>query len=544
MKTDIEIAKEIKLEDIEKISKKLGILDEELEKYGKYKAKINLSVLKRLETKANGHLILVTAITPTKKGEGKSTITIGLSQAFNKINASSIAVLREPSMGPVFGLKGGATGGGYSQVLPMEDINLHFTGDIHAITAATNLISACCDNHIYWGNELNIDKDNIYIKRVIDMNDRALRKIELDGLKYKRNAEFQIAVASEIMAILCLSNSIKDLKNRIAKMVVAKTLNGELVRVRDLKIQGAVALILKDAIKPNIVQTTENTPAFIHGGPFANIAHGCNSIIATKLALKLCDYTVTEAGFAADLGAEKFFDIKCRKAGLTPDIAVLVVTTRALKENGMDNLKVHIENLKKFNVNIVVAINEFEGDTKEDFEKIRECTEKYGVRLVKSSGYKEGGDGCINLAKSIISICDEKDSDENVETKDIDNFNFLYDLDSSTSEKIEKLAKEIYRAKDVKYSDLALEKLEFFKDKGIDKMPICMSKTPLSVTDKESIKGYPGEYTFNITDIRPSFGADFLVVMAGNVLDMPGLPKVPAAVSMDISDDGEIIGIF
>ncbi|WP_067139935.1 formate--tetrahydrofolate ligase [Oceanivirga salmonicida] len=545
MEKDIEIAKKTKLKNINDICLNLGIREEEVELYGKYKAKINLDIFKRLETKSNGYLILVTAITPTKKGEGKSTVTIGLSQAFNKLGHSSIAALREPSMGPVFGLKGGATGGGYSQVLPMEDINLHFTGDFHAITAANNLIAACIDNHIYWGNELNIDKDSIFLKRTLDTNDRALRKIEIKDNKYTRQDSFQITVASEIMAILCLSNSLKELKEKVANMVVAKNVSGDLIRVRDLKVAGAVATILKDAIKPNIVQTIENTPAIIHGGPFANIAHGCNSILATKLALKLSDYTITEAGFAADLGAEKFFNIKCRQAGITPDMVVLVVTTRALEENGYGNLKVHMENIKKFNVPVIVSINKFEGDTEEDFDKIKEYCNQYGVKAMVNESYEKGSEGATDLVKQIINDIEEIEKiEDEIEKVNINNFEFLYSLDLSVEEKIDKLVKEIYRAKDIEYSDLAKEKLEYFKDKGIDKMPICMSKTPISITDNPKIKGEPSDYTFKINDIRPSFGADFLVVMSGNVIDMPGLPKEPAANFIDIDENEEIIGLF
>ncbi|WP_156285740.1 formate--tetrahydrofolate ligase [Oceanivirga salmonicida] len=545
MEKDIEIAKKTKLKNINDICLNLGIREEEVELYGKYKAKINLDIFKRLETKSNGYLILVTAITPTKKGEGKSTVTIGLSQAFNKLGHSSIAALREPSMGPVFGLKGGATGGGYSQVLPMEDINLHFTGDFHAITAANNLIAACIDNHIYWGNELNIDKDSIFLKRTLDTNDRALRKIEIKDNKYTRQDSFQITVASEIMAILCLSNSLKELKEKVANMVVAKNVSGDLIRVRDLKVAGAVATILKDAIKPNIVQTIENTPAIIHGGPFANIAHGCNSILATKLALKLSDYTITEAGFAADLGAEKFFNIKCRQAGITPDMVVLVVTTRALEENGYGNLKVHMENIKKFNVPVIVSINKFEGDTEEDFDKIKEYCNQYGVKAMVNESYEKGSEGATDLVKQIINDIEEIEKiEDEIEKININNFEFLYSLDLSVEEKIDKLVKEIYRAKDIEYSDLAKEKLEYFKDKGIDKMPICMSKTPISITDNPKIKGEPSDYTFKINDIRPSFGANFLVVMSGNVIDMPGLPKEPAANFIDIDENEEIIGLF
>lgn len=388
---DITIARNTKLKNIIDIAKNIGINEDEIEQYGKYKAKINLDILKRLDTKANGKLVLVSAITPTKKGEGKSTVSIGLSQAFNLIGKKSIVALREPSMGPVFGIKGGAAGGGYAQVLPMEDINLHFTGDMHAITAANNLIAAAIDNHIYWGNELNIDLENIFFKRCIDVNDRALRNIQIIDKKYSRNDKFQITVASEIMAILCLSNSLTDLKEKVGQIVFAKDINGNLLRVSQLNVQGSVAVIMKDAIKPNLVQTTENTPAIIHGGPFANIAHGCNSILATKMALKLSDYTVTEAGFAADLGLEKFFDIKCRKAGITPDMVCLVVTCRAILENGIENIKIHIENIRKFNIDIIVAINKFEDDSEIDIENIKKYVIDLGCDVHIVDSYKKGG---------------------------------------------------------------------------------------------------------------------------------------------------------
>lgn len=543
--TDIEIAKSIKLKNIKEIAEAINIKDTELELYGNYKAKINLDIFKRLETRSNGILVLITSMTPTKMGEGKSTVTIGLSQAFNLLNHSSIATLRQPSMGPVFGLKGGATGGGYSQVLPMEDININFTGDIHAITAAHNLIASAIDNHIYWGNELNIDTNKIYFNRVLDTNDRALRNIIIKDNKYERNSSFKITVASEIMAILCLSESLQELKERIGKIVIASDINGKLLTVKDLKVDGAATVILKDAIKPNLVQTTENTPAIIHGGPFANIAHGCCSVLATKLALKLCEYTITEAGFASDLGAEKFFDIKCRMSNITPDISVLVVTTRAIKQNGLDNVRIHIENLKKYNIPIIIALNKFSDDNIEDIENIKTFAKNLNIPFSVVDSHSKGSVGAVNLAKIIIKEVGKKDNENNeVDKNAINNFNYLYDLDLPIKEKIETLVKNIYRATDIKYSDKALEKLEFFKDKGIDKFVICISKTPLSITDNPKLYTVPNEYTFNISDINVSFGAGFIVVMAGSILDMPGLPKIPNANVIDINENGEIEGLM
>lgn len=542
---DIEIAKNTKLKKIKDIYSQVSILADEVEYYGDYIAKIKLDILDRLETRANGKLILVSAITPTKKGEGKSTVTIGLTQAFNKLGINSMAALREPSMGPVFGLKGGATGGGYSQVLPMEDINLNFTGDFHAITAANNLIAAAIDNHLYWNNELNIDKDNVYFKRVLDTNDRAIRNIVIKDGKYEREASFQITVASEIMAILCLSDSLEDLKEKIGEIVVAKKLDGGFVRVKDLNVHGAATVILKNAIKPNLVQTTENTPVLIHGGPFANIAHGCNSIIATKMALKLSDYTITEAGFAADLGAEKFFNIKCRKASITPDLVVLVATCRAIEENGVNNLKIHIENIKKFNLPIIVAINKFTEDTQEQIDKIIQTCEEMNVNCKLVESWEKGGLGATELAQAIIDRIDtiDKTQEGEVDKNSLNNFQYLYSLDLSLTEKIEKLAKEIYRASNVEYSKLAKDKIKLFENTNIHKLPVCVSKTPSSITDNAKYKEVPENYTFYISDIRPSFGAGFVVAMAGNIIDMPGLPKVPAANHIDIIDN-EIVGLF
>lgn len=549
--TDIEIAKKTKLLKINEIAKKLGI-ENDIENYGNYKAKINLDVLDRLESKSNGKLILVTAITPTPYGEGKTTVSIGLTQAFNAAGYSSIAALREPSLGPVFGLKGGATGGGYSQVLPMEDINLHFTGDFHAITSANNLIAAVIDNHINRGNELDIDIDNIYFKRVLDMNDRALRQISVGHGKINgpiHNASFKITVASEIMAILCLAENIHDLKEKIANIIIGKNSKDEFIFVKDLKVEGAAAALLKDAIKPNLVQSIENTPIILHGGPFANIAHGCNSIIATKLALKLSDYTITEAGFAADLGAEKFFDIKCRKAMITPDLTVLVATVRALKHHGNGNLEVglenlakHIENLKKFNIPVVVAINKFDDDSDLDIDIIKNYTADKGVISIPITIHKDGSKGGLTLVKEIVDILDYVDD---IHSEDIkNNFEYLYPLEIPIKEKIEILCKEIYGAKEVSYSDLANEKIKLFTDKGYSNLPICMSKTAASISDNPKLLNTPKNYTFNVTDVNLSLGAGFLVIMAGDILDMPGLPKVPAAEKIDINENGEIIGIF
>lgn len=548
--TDIEIAQKTELLPINEIAKKIGI-ENDIEPYGKFKAKIDLSVLDRLENKANGKLILVTAITPTPYGEGKTTVSVGLTQGLNKLGYSSIAALREPSLGPVFGLKGGATGGGYSQVLPMEDINLHFTGDFHAITSANNLIAAALDNHLNRGNELNIDINNIYFKRVLDMNDRALREITVGKGKINgpvHDASFKITVASEIMAILCLSENLHDLKEKISNIIVAKNNNGEFIYVKDLKVEGAAAVLLKEAIKPNLVQSTENTPVIIHGGPFANIAHGCNSILATKLALKLSDYTVTEAGFAADLGAEKFFDIKCRKASLTPDIVVLVATVRALKhhgsgnlKDGLSNLEKHIENIKKFNLPVVVAINKFTDDTEEDINIIKEFTLTKNITSIPIDIWAKGGEGAKELVDEVVNILDYNENIASEEVKEV--FEYIYPLNIPIKNKIEILCKEIYNAKDIEYSELAEEKIKLFTEKRFDKLPICMSKTAASISDNPKLLGYPKDYTFKITDINISNGAGFLVIMAGDILDMPGLPKVPAAERIDIDKSGNIIGL-
>lgn len=557
---DLEIARSISLKPIYDIAKEIGIEDDEIELYGKYKAKIDLKLLDRLQIKSNGRLILVTAVTPTPLGEGKTTVSIGLTQAFNKLGYNSIAALREPSMGPVFGFKGGATGGGYSQVLPMEDLNLHFTGDIHAITSATNLIAACIDNHIYQGNELNIDINNIYFKRAVDINDRSLREVKIGmGKKIngiERDSKFQITVASEIMAILCLSNSLTELKRRVGDIIIGLNSNKEFVKVKDLKIEGAVAVILKDAIKPNLVQTTENTPVIIHGGPFANIAHGCNSVLATKMALKLSDYVVTEAGFGADLGAEKFFDIKCRKSLITPDISVLVTTVKAMKYQGNDNIDEglcnlgrHITNLKKYNIPVIVAINRYSTDSEEDIEKIKNYSLSHGVLAQDIDVWKNGGLGATNLVKSIVNILDYDDYSNSVdsdklELKDVNNFDYLYKLDISIKEKIEILCKSIYGASNVDYSELANQKIKLFEERGYKNLPICMAKTPMSFSDDKNLLGAPSDYVFTINDLSLSAGAEFIVSFAGSIIDMPGLPKNPAANNIDIDENNIITGLF
>lgn len=554
MKTDIQIAQEAKIVNIMEIAKKIGLDEDSIEQYGKYKAKVDLKVLKNLENKKDGKLVLVTAITPTPAGEGKSTVTVGLTQALNKLGKSSIAALREPSLGPVFGMKGGATGGGYSQVIPMEDINLHFTGDLHAIGVAHNLIAACIDNHINSGNALDIDLTKITWKRVLDMNDRALRNIVI-GLGGKANgipreSSFQITVASEIMAALCLATSLSDLKDKIRSMVFGYARDGKALKVGDLKIEGAITALLKEAIKPNLVQTLENTPVFIHGGPFANIAHGCNSILATRLALKLSDYTITEAGFAADLGAEKFLDIKCRKGGLTPNCVVVVATVRALKhhggakelseenlealEKGIANLDKHIENMKKYNLPVVVAINRFVSDTEKELEFVDKHCREFGVPVALCEVWAKGGEGGIALAKEVLAQLE----------KGTDNYTPLYDLDMSIKEKIEKIAKEIYGADGVEFAGPAKKMLKTIDELGYGKLPVCMSKTQKSLSDNAALLGRPTGFTVSVKELRISAGAGFIVAMAGDIIDMPGLPKKPAAESIDIDENGKIDGLF
>ena len=555
--TDIEIAQRAKLEKINVIAEKAGLAEEDYEQYGNYKAKVSLDVLKKNSDRKDGKLILVTAITPTPPGEGKSTVTVGLTQALNKFGYKSIAALREPSLGPVFGIKGGAAGGGMSQVVPMEEINLHFTGDIHAISTAHNLISACIDNHLMQGNELDIDVNNITWKRVLDMNDRALRNIvigmggRLNGIP--RETSFQITVASEIMAIFCLANSIVDLKKRIGEIVFGYNRKGEMLQVKQLKIEGAVTALLKDAIKPNLVQTLENTPVFIHGGPFANIAHGCNSVLATKMALKLSDYVVTEAGFAADLGAEKFLDIKARKAGIEPNVIVIVATVRALKHHGGDtdlksenvetlkkglvNLERHIESMQKYHVPVVVAINKFITDTDAEIKEIEKFCNSKDVEVALCEIWEKGGEGGKELVDKVISAVEKNEKSE-------EKFSPLYELELPIKEKIEIIAKEIYGADGVKFMPKALNNIKKYEEYGYDKLPVCISKTQKSLSDNPKLLGRPTGFEIIINEIRLSAGAGFLVAMAGEIIDMPGLPKKPSAELIDIDENGVITGLF
>ena len=541
---------------IKDVAGQIGLSEDDLELYGKYKAKISLETIRRLENNQDGKLILVTAINPTPAGEGKTTTMIGLAQAMNKIGKKTIVAMREPSLGPCFGVKGGAAGGGYAQVVPMEDINLHFTGDIHAITTANNLISAMLDNSLQQGNPLNIDERQIVWKRVVDLNDRALRHIVV-GLGGKANGVpredgFDITVASEIMGILCLANDLSDLKSRVARIIVAYTRDGSPVTVEDLKATGAVTLLLKDAIKPNLVQTLDHTPVFVHGGPFANIAHGCNSVMATKLALKLAPYTVTEAGFGADLGAEKFLDIKCRQAGLKPDAVVIVATVRALKmHGGMDkkelanenlealrkgiaNLEKHIENIAKYGLPAIVAINAFPTDTKAELDLLEEICNAKGVKVALSEVWAKGADGGIELANGLIDLLENKES----------NFKPIYDLNLPIEEKIKTIAREIYGADDVIFTKKAKTNIKKLTDLGLDKLPICIAKTQYSLSDDASLLGRPTGFNIEINDLIPNAGSGFLVAISGDIMRMPGLPKVPAANNMDILEDGEIVGLF
>ena len=543
--TDIQIAQAAKKENIVEIAKRLGLTEDDIEQYGKYKAKINLDVLQKTN-RPNGKLILVTAITPTPAGEGKSTVTIGLTQALNKIGKLSAAAIREPSLGPVFGMKGGAAGGGYAQVVPMEDINLHFTGDMHAIGIAHNLISACIDNHINSGNALGIDITKITWKRVVDMNDRALRNIVIGlGGKangYPRQDSFQITVGSEIMAILCLSNSITELKEKIKNIVFGTSLEGKLLRVGDLHIEGAVAALLKDAIKPNLVQTLENTPVFIHGGPFANIAHGCNSILATKMALKLTDYVVTEAGFAADLGAEKFIDIKCRLGGLKPDCAVIVATVRALEHHGkgdlkagLENLDKHIDNIKnKYKLPLVVAINKFVTDTDEQIAMIEKFCNERGAEVSLCEVWAKGGEGGKDLAEKVLRAIDGNKTE----------FDYFYDINLTIKEKIEKICKEIYGADGVIFAPATKKVFDTIAAEGLENLPVCMSKTQKSISDNPALLGKPSGFKVTINDLRLAVGAGFVIAMAGDIIDMPGLPKKPSAEVIDIDENGVISGLF
>lgn len=556
MLSDIEIAQKANMLKITDVAAKLGISEDDVELYGRYKAKLSMDLIRRVQDKPSGKLILVTAITPTPAGEGKSTTTVGLAQALNKLGKKVIVTLREPSLGPCMGMKGGAAGGGYSQVVPMEDINLHFTGDFHAITSAHMLLAAMLDNHIQQGNALNIDPRRICWKRVVDMNDRELRNIVV-GLGGKahgvpREDGFDITVASEVMAILCLANDLHDLKERLSKIIVAYDYSGKPVTAGQIKAHGAMATLLKDAIKPNMVQTLEHVPAIIHGGPFANIAHGCNSVMATKTGMKLADYTITEAGFGADLGAEKFFDIKCRYAGLKPDAAVIVATVRALKmhggvakndlktsnveavKKGLVNLEKHIENVKKFGVPVVVAINIFAQDTEEELEAVREHCAKHGVNVALSDVFARGGEGGIDLAKEVITLAESNTAD----------FHPLYDLDMPLKAKIETIAKEIYGADGVTYSKDANKALKEFEELGFGNLPVCMAKTQYSFSDDASLVGRPSGFKINIASCRLSAGAGFIVVLSGNILTMPGLPRIPAAENIDVSDDGVISGLF
>lgn len=577
--TDIEIAEKVELERIDKIAKKLNIDEDDIECYGKYKAKISNDVYKKLENKKNGKLILVTAINPTPLGEGKTTVSIAIADGLSRIGKKSILALREPSLGPVFGIKGGATGGGYVQVAPMEDINLHFTGDIHAITSANNLLSSMIDNHIYFGNELDIKK--VTWKRCVDLNDRQLRKIEtgLSGEKniVPREDGFDISVASEIMAILCLAENMEDLKEKLGNIIIGYNSKEEPVYAKNLNAQGAMAVLLKDAIKPNLVQTLEHTPAIIHGGPFANIAHGCNSIIATKMAMKLADYTITEAGFGADLGAEKFMDIKCRKAGIKPDAVVIVATIKALKyhggvekdkiqeeniaglQQGMNNLFRHIENLKdKFGLNVIVAINKYNTDTIAEIEYVQGTLKEKNVEVSLVEGWAKGGEGAIDIAQKIANIVDEKDcssvdeegndrADKNINFeigKQENNLKFIYDLSDGIKEKIEKIAKEIYGAEGVKFEEEALAEIERIEKMGYRELPVCIAKTQYSFSDDSKNLECKEPFKITIREINLKAGAGFVVAIAGKIMTMPGLPRIPAAEQIDIDSDGKIVGIF
>ncbi len=556
MKTDVEIAQEAQMLPIKEVAQTIGLDEDDLELYGKYKAKISMEAISKLQSRKDGKLVLVTAINPTSAGEGKTTTMIGLAQAMNYIGKKTVVAMREPSLGPCFGVKGGAAGGGYAQVVPMEDINLHFTGDIHAITAAHNLISAMLDNSIHQGNPLDIDVRTIVWKRVVDLNDRALRHITV-GLGGKANGVpredgFDITVASEIMAILCLANDLMDLKARVAKIIVAYNTKGEPVTVDDLQATGAVTILLKDAIKPNLVQTLDHTPVFVHGGPFANIAHGCNSVMATKLAMKLGDYALTEAGFGADLGAEKFLDIKCRYAGLKPDAVVLVATIRALKmhggldkknlntedlvalEKGIGNLTKHIENIQKYHLPLIVAINAFPTDTPSELALLDKKCQEMGVHVAISDVWAKGAEGGVALAKELVQLIETEPSQ----------YQPLYDLDLSIEEKLNKIATEIYGAEGVVFDKKAKRALRQLKKLGMDRLPVCVAKTQYSLSDDQKLLGRPEGFTITITDLIPCAGAGFVVALAGDIMRMPGLPKVPAANHMDILEDGTIIGLF
>jgi len=556
-KSDIEISQAAKKRPILDVAKeKLGIAAENLDPYGHYKAKVSMDYIKSLQSKPNGKLILVTAITPTPAGEGKTTTTVGLTDALNHIGKKAMLCLREPSLGPSFGMKGGAAGGGYAQVVPMEDINLHFTGDFHAITSAHNLLSALIDNHIYWGNSLGIDSRRVVWRRVMDMNDRALREIvcSLGGVAngYPREAGFDITVASEVMAIFCLAKNLDDLKERLGNIIVAYTRDRKPVRARDLKGNGAMTVLLKEALSPNLVQTLEGTPAFIHGGPFANIAHGCNSVLATTTALKLADYVVTEAGFGADLGGEKFIDIKCRKAGLTPDCVVLVATIRALKmhggvkkedlksenlkalEAGMANLQRHVENVMKFGLPVVVSINRFSADTDAEIALVKEKCKALGVEALMADHWAMGGAGADDVAKAVVKVIDEGKS----------KLKFLYPDETPLFEKSETIAREIYRAKNVTADKSVKDQLKTWEEMGYGKLPICVAKTQYSFSTNPDAKGAPADHTINVREVRLSAGAEFVVAICGEIMTMPGLPKVPSADSIDVNAQGQIVGLF
>ncbi|WP_026476710.1 formate--tetrahydrofolate ligase [Alkaliphilus transvaalensis] len=554
--SDIEIAQQAKMLPITDIAKEWGILDDELELYGKYKAKISLDIFDRLKDKPDGKLVLVTAINPTPAGEGKSTTTVGLGQALNKIGKKAVIALREPSLGPVFGVKGGAAGGGHAQVVPMEDINLHFTGDMHAITTTHNLLSAAIDNHIHQGNALNIDLNSIVWKRVLDMNDRSLREV-IVALGAKSNGVarqdgFMITVASEVMAALCLSNSLMDLKERFGRMIVAYSTEGNAITAADLNVHGAMAMLMKDAIKPNIVQTLENTPALIHGGPFANIAHGCNTIMATKLGLKLGDYLVTEAGFGADLGAEKFLDIKCRYGNLKPAAVVIVATIRALKmhggvakadlgsenvgavENGFVNLQKQVENVRKFGLPVMVSVNKFVNDTDAEVNKLMELCKAANVEVALNEVWANGGEGGAEMAQLLVDIIEKSES----------NFKPIYEVESTIEEKVNTIVKEIYGGDGVIFTARAKKEIKKLEELGLDKLPICMAKTQYSLSDNPALLGAPKGFKVTVKEVRVSAGAGFIVCLTGDIMTMPGLPKVPAAEKMDIDADGNIVGLF
>lgn len=553
--TDLEIAQATPMEPIQKVAAKIGIPEDALEYYGKYKAKLSFDYLKSIQDQPQGKLILVTAINPTKAGEGKSTTTVGLGDALNRLGKKTMMALREPSLGPVFGLKGGATGGGYAQVVPMEDINLHFTGDMHAITTTNNLVCACLDNSIHQGNPLHIDPTKVTFKRCLDMNDRTLRDITIgQGSKangVERKDGFNITVASEVMAALCLADDLMDLKERFARMQVAYTYDGDPVYVRDLGIQGAMAMVMKDAVLPNIVQTLEHNPVLIHGGPFANIAHGCNSVIATKACLELADYTVTEAGFGADLGAEKFLDIKCRLANLKPNAVVIVATIRALKQHGgvafedlkeenvdamlagCGNLAKHIDTVQQFGLPYIVAINQFESDSPKEIEALENWCKENGHPMSLSQVWAKGGEGALDLAQQVIALCDQPNT-----------YASLYDVHASIEDKINTIAQKVYGADGVDFTDEAKAQIETFNRLGWNELPICMAKTQMSLTDDGKIMGRPTGFRITVRELRPSLGAGFIVALTGKVLTMPGLPKHPSALDMDIDENGKIVGLF